>query len=156
MENPNQPTGSLDQGIIGPEINQQAIDKAKKKIAGGRVAAFVIAAIAILVGIWFMSAAEGLEDMGFDSEIIPTIGIAALVLGGVFLLLGIWSMSQPYPALLIAMIIYGLNAVFSLINVGKSGSSGIFSLVLVAVLLGLIIRGWLGANELRKLKQGGR
>jgi hypothetical protein len=136
-------------------VESQEAERAKKKIRGGRVAVFVIAGLALLVGLLFVGMGEAFEDMGYDRELIPAIGIAALVLGGIFLALGFWSKSQPYPALLIAMIIYGLNAVLTLVNLAQTGGQGAFSLLIVGLLLGLIIRGWIGARDLQKLKQGG-
>jgi hypothetical protein len=156
MEDTNKPGGSLDQGVIGaPTTDLVATETAKKKIRGGRAAIFVIAILSLLVGPLFLAAPDWFEDYGIETELMSTVGIIVIVFGAIFLALGIWSISQPSAPLLIAMILYGLNTVYTLVNMFQNGGRGAFGLLIAGLLLGLIIRGWMGARDLQKINQGG-
>lgn len=143
---------TLDQGAL--QSNQpetEEVKKARKNVKGGTATCFVIAGLGLLGGLLIVGMQDQLQEIGYDS----TVGAIVIVFALGFLALGLWSRKQPYPALLTAMLIYGINAVITFVNFANAGGGvGGFQFVIIGVLLGLLIRGFMGAQKLRKLQRG--
>ena len=130
----------------------EAVAKAKKRVKGGTTTCYVIAGLGFLGAVLILAMQDQLAELGLDS----TAGVIVLVLAALFLGLGLWSRKKPYPALLIAMVVYGINAILTIVNyMNAGGGAGGLRFIIIGVILGLLIRGFMGASRLKKIQAGG-
>jgi len=144
--------GALDrEELASSQPESDAVARAKKQVRGGTATCYVIAVLGVLGAVLILAMQDQLAELGLDS----TAGAIVLVLATLFLGLGLWSRKQPYPALLIAMFIYGINATLTIVNyMNAGGGAGGFRFIIIGVILGLLIRGFIGASRLRKIQAG--
>ncbi len=119
------------------EQQQNEFTMLQKRAKNGTTVLFVLTGLAFLGGIILL---------GMGEEDYQSMGIGALILGVLYLSLGLWSRKKAYPALLVSSILYAAMVIFSVMT----GSMNIFQIGIQALILVLLVRAALAANELRK------
>ena len=119
-----------------PVEDKATVDLVKRTKSGTTVL-FVLTGLALLGGIILM---------GMGEEEYETLGLGALILGGVYLVLALWSRKQAFPALVTATVLYAVMAIFSVV----SGAVNVLQIAIQAMILVLLARSAMAANNLRK------
>ncbi len=119
-----------------PVEDKATVDLVKRAKSGTTVL-FVLTGLALLGGIILM---------GMGEEEYETLGLGALILGGVYLVLALWSRKQAFPALLTATVLYAVMVIFSVV----SGAVNVLQIAIQAMILVLLARSAMAANNLRK------
>jgi len=116
---------------------QDEIILLQKRAKNGTTVLFVLTGLALIGGIVLL---------GMGEEDYQSMGIGALILGALYLLLGLWSRKKAYPALLVSSVLYAGMVILSVMT----GSMNIFQIGIQALILVLLVRAAMAANELRK------
>lgn len=119
-----------------PVEDKATVDLVKRAKSGTTVL-FVLTGLALLGGIILM---------GMGEEEYETLGLGALILGGVYLVLALWSRKQAFPALVTATVLYAVMVIFSVV----SGAVNVLQIAIQAMILVLLARSAMAANNLRK------
>ena len=134
----------LDKHEIQRPEPTEAMIKMQKRVKDGTIICYIIGALTTIASLFGL--AGYLESLGYGKlEFAINLGV-----GVAFIVLGVWSRTQAIPALSIAVILYCLALILSIlgmIEVGR-GASG---LLIQGLLLGLLMRSWINARRLRAL-----
>ena len=135
---------------INRYVLQAKLDIAKKRIRSAGIWLYVLAGIAILVGlvIGFLMPPSVAHNLSGTSPAV--FGIIYVTMGLMYLGLGLLSRKRPFAALLIALIVYITIILMSAIASPVSIFSGIIFKVLIIIAL---VRGVMSGYEAEKLKK---
>jgi hypothetical protein len=145
----------------GQELQDEQLHKQAKRASGALLAVAILTTIAGLVIFALSRSAPSGTMASRGIEISSAVGVVTLIIAAVFWGLYIWSRSQPLPAAIVGLVVYGtlvtINVILHISAAGQEGGPrglgiGCLDIIIIVVLAQAITA---GAQHRKLMRQQG-